>query len=110
MKQQLPEYLLCEDPTAEGGNLFIYHVLTRSLVHVIHTDAMPADETKYNNRKHFDYTFKNNLGREEKIMFVAEVVDSGTGIAQSVLEQCAHWYACYLGWEEECDDVTTTTI
>lgn len=106
MKLQLPEYLLCEDPTAEEENLFIYHVATRSLIHMMHTDAIPdmEKEVRYINRKHFDYTYQNNLGKTEKIMFVAEVVDSSNTTEQWVLEHCAHWYACYLGWEEDCDD------
>lgn len=108
MKTKLPEYLLCEDPTTETENLFIYHVVTRSLVHIIHTDAIPDKEadTRYINRRHFDYTYKNTLGNMEKIMFVAEIVDSSNATELSVLEHCAHWYACYLGWEEDCDDVT----
>ncbi|MEO6522036.1 MAG: hypothetical protein ABIN91_10190 [Mucilaginibacter sp.] len=106
MKTKLPEYLLCEDPTSEKENLFIYHVQSRSLVHIMHTDAIPdAGDILYINRRHFDYTYSNNLGKTEKIMFVAEIVDSSNVIEQSILEQCAHWYACYLGWEENCDDV-----
>lgn len=112
MKTKLPEYLLCEDPTTEKENLFIYHIATRSLVHIIHTDNIPDDEAeiKYINRKHFDYTYKNNVGEIQKVMFIAEIVDSSNVIEQRVLEQCAHWYACYLGWEADCDDVIQKTV
>jgi hypothetical protein len=108
MKQNLPEYLLCEDPTADDENLFIYQVPTRSLIHIIHTDAAPVKDSdiKYLNRRHFDYTYKNNSGQTQKITFVAEMLDSSKAIAQSILQQCAHWYACYLGWEDDCNDVS----
>jgi hypothetical protein len=107
MKPKLPEYLLCEDPTTEKENLFIYHVSSRSLVHIIHTDAITNAESdiRYINRRHFDYTYQNNLGKTQTIMFVAEIVDPGNVTEQTLLERCAHWYACYLGWEDDCDDV-----
>jgi len=112
MKIKLPEYLLCEDPTSEKENLFIYHVPSKSLVYIIHTDAGPDTEPdiRYINRRHFDYTFKNNQGGIQKITFVAEIIESATVIEQSLLEQCAHWYACYLGWEDDCDDVIKKTV
>ncbi|OCX50838.1 hypothetical protein BEL04_19105 [Mucilaginibacter sp. PPCGB 2223] len=108
MKLQIPEYLLCEDPASETESLFIYHTTTRSLVHIIHTDILPkgeADKIRTNYRRHFDYTYKNTVGHTEKIMFIAEMVDPKNIDEQAILEKCAHWYACYLGWEEECDDV-----
>ena len=107
MKLKLPEYLLCEDPTSTKENLFIYHIKTRSLIHIVHTDIMTkeeAEKVRSAHRRHFDYTYKNAVGNTEKIMFIAEFVDTELDNEQEVLEQCAHWYACYLGWEEECDD------
>ncbi|WP_448702313.1 hypothetical protein ACFGVR_08200 [Mucilaginibacter sp. AW1-3] len=108
MKLQIPEYLLCEDPASETENLFIYHVTTRSLIHIIHTDIISkekADQIRTSYRRHFDYTYQNTMGNTEKIMFIAEIVDPKNTNEQAILENCAHWYACYLGWEEECDDV-----
>ena len=108
MKAQLPEFLLCEDPTAPIENLFIYHVLTGSLIHIVHTDTIDkdeADELSSPAGRHFDYTYTNAMGKTERIMFVAEIVDPDVNNEQWILERCAHWYACYLGWEQDCDDV-----
>jgi hypothetical protein len=108
MKLNLPEFLLCEDPTSADENLFIYYVPTRSLVHIVHTDVLSKDEIekiRSADRRHFDYTYRNAVGHTEKIMFIAEVVDKELGTEQEILEKCAHWYACYLGWEAECDDI-----
>jgi hypothetical protein len=108
MKAQIPEYLLCEDPSSDEESLFIYHTPTRSLIHLIHTDATSKEEAANilsAHSRHFDYAYRNNLGSVEKIMFIAEIVDPKTTNEQTILEQCAHWYACYLGWEEECQDV-----
>jgi hypothetical protein len=107
MKLKLPEYLLCEDPTSTKETLFIYYVPTRSLVRVIHTDTLSAQEqesVKLLSNKHLYHTYKNAVGNTEKIVFVAEAGDT-PGNEQTVLEKCVHWYACYLGWEEECDDL-----
>ncbi len=107
MKLQVPEYLLCEDPASEKENLFIYHVPTRSLVHIIHTDTITkqeAEKIRSAHRRHFDYTYTNAVGYAEKIMFIAEVVGPQNPDEQYILAKCAHWYACYLGWEENCED------
>lgn len=108
MKLQVPEYLLCEDPASETENLFIYHVPTRSLIHIIHTDNLSkkeTDEILLNRGKYFEYTYRNTVGNIEKIMFVAEIIGSDHPDEQTILAQSAHWYACYLGWEEECADI-----
>lgn len=107
MKSKLPEYLLCEDPTTEKENLFIYHTASRSLIHIIHTDILTNNgvDLHYFNRRHFDYSYKNNQGKLENILFVAEIVDAIDNTEQTILKNCAHWYACYLGWEDDCDDV-----
>jgi len=109
MQLQVPEYLLCEDPASETENLFIYHTPTRSLVHIVHTDILSKeneDKISTSYRRHFDYTYKNAVGHTEKIMFIAEIVDpKNANDEQTILEKCAHWYACYLGWEDECDDL-----
>lgn len=112
MKVKLPEYLLCEDPTTEKEDLFIYHVPSRSLVHIIHTDTAPGTEADilYINRRHFDYTYTDHAGKVRTIMFVAEIVDANNIAERSILEKCAHWYACYLGWDDDCDDVIKRTI
>jgi hypothetical protein len=107
MKLPIPEYLLCEDPASEKGDLFIYHVRTRSLVHIIHTDITSKEEIekiRSSHRKHFDYTYKNALGQVDKIMFIAEVIEPQNPDELDILAKCAHWYACYLGWEENCND------
>ncbi|EHQ26945.1 hypothetical protein [Mucilaginibacter paludis] len=105
MIPELPEYLLCEDPTAEEENLFIYHVPSRSLTHIIHTNSIPdiEEDLRHRNRRHFDYTYRNNLGKTERIMFFGEIVDPSHNTEQWILERCAHWYACYLGWEADCE-------
>jgi len=108
MKLQIPEFLLCEDPASENETLFIYHTQTRSLIHIVHTDGISKEEAakiQSMYRRHFDYTYTNAVGNTEKIMFIAEVIDPKNDNVQSVLQQCAYWYACYLGWEEDCDDV-----
>ncbi|MBW4891150.1 hypothetical protein KXQ82_15600 [Mucilaginibacter sp. HMF5004] len=108
MKQKLPEFLLCEDPTSTDENLFIYYMPTRSLVHIVHTDVLSETETakiKSAGRRHFYYTYKNAVGNTEKIIFFAQVVDKDEHDEQDLLEKCAHWYACYLGWEDDCEDI-----
>jgi hypothetical protein len=107
MKLKLPEFLLCEDPTSVKENLFIYYVPTKALIRIIHVDTLSAQEmesVKLLSSQYLYHTYKNAVGNTEKIMFIAEGSDA-PGNEQTVLENCIHWYACYLGWEEDCDDI-----
>jgi len=105
MKLQTPEYLLCEDPASETENLFIYHVPSRSLIHIIHTGNLTqkqSEEVLHKYGRHLVYNYRNTSGNMEKIMFVIQI--TGTDHPhdeQTILAQCAHWYTCYLGWEKK---------
>ncbi len=107
MKLKLPEYLLCEDPISAKEALFIFYVPAKSLVRIIHFDTLSKEEkesAKLITSKHLYHTYKNAVGNTEKIMFIAETNVEAV-ISQDVLEKCVHWYACYLGWEDDCDDI-----
>lgn len=106
MKLKLPLYLLCEDPTNDNGDTFIYHTASRSLIRVVHVNEITyaeAQNIKAAKSAYLDYAYTNTVGNTQNIIFVAEHINGAD--QASVLAQCAHWYACYLGWEKDCDDL-----
>jgi hypothetical protein len=78
----------------------------------VHIDTLSQKDVeiiRQANSHHIDYIYRNAVGNNEVIMFVAETNDNGHGKERQVLQRCARWYGCYLGWETNCDDVIKKT-